>query len=201
MLEIVDEGIISRKPGRGAYMPVITPLPDGTLIACQHAGAALGSEDNHIEVLRSSDGGGTWVNEGSIHGDGHPGDNWSYRAPKISVAPDGRLMMAATRFEANSKQLFDPESEILQRPEMLLFWSEDQGHTWSAPQVVSVDLPPEKYTCNGTSGVEQLAPDHWMYPLETWKPEGYTGAPDQKAAAVFSADGGRTWGRIHRHRG
>ena len=42
-----------------------------------------------------------------------------------------RLMMAATRFEANSKQLFDPESEILQRPEMLLFWSEDQGRTWS----------------------------------------------------------------------
>ena len=86
MLEIVDEGIISREPGRGAYMPVITPLPDGTLIACQHVGAALASEDNHIEVLRSSDGGGTWVNEGSIHGDGHPGDNWSYRAPKISVA-------------------------------------------------------------------------------------------------------------------
>ena len=25
-----------------------------------------------------------------------------------------------------------------------------------------------------------------MYPLETWKPEGYTGPPDQKAAAVFS---------------
>ena len=104
--------------------------------------------------------------------------------------------MAATRFEANSKQLFDPESEILQRPEMLLFWSEDQGRTWSPPQVVPVGLPPEKYTCNGTSGVEQLAPDRWMYPLETWKPEGYSGPPDQKAAAVFSTDSGMTWGEF-----
>ena len=68
MLKIIEAGIISREPGRGAYMPVITPLPDGTLISCQHVGAALASEDNHIEVLRSSDGGGTWVNEGSIHG-------------------------------------------------------------------------------------------------------------------------------------
>ena len=35
-----------------------------------------------------------------------------------------------------------------------------------------------------------------MYPLETWKPEGYEGPPDQKAAAVFSADQGQTWGEF-----
>ena len=33
-----------------------------------------------------------------------------------------------------------------------------------------------------------------MFPLETWKPAGYEGAPDQKAAAVVSVDQGRTWG-------
>ena len=66
MLEIVDEGIISREPGRGAYMPIITPLPDGTLIACQHVGSDLGAADNYIEVLRSVDDGKTWLNEGGI---------------------------------------------------------------------------------------------------------------------------------------
>ena len=51
MLEIVGEGIISLEPGRGAYMPIITPLPDGTLLACQHVGAELGAADNYIEML------------------------------------------------------------------------------------------------------------------------------------------------------
>ena len=194
MLKVVDGGILSRQPGRGAFMPGITPLSDGSLIACQHVGEGLGTADNHIEVLRSTDGAVTWMNEGSIHSGGPPEDGWSYRGPHISEVPDGRLVMTATRFETRGEKLFDPESEVLQRPEMLLFWSEDAGHTWSAPQVVPVDLPPEKYTWNGAGVLLQLAPDRWMYPLETWKPEGYAGPPDQKAAAVFSTDQGRTWG-------
>ena len=149
MLKIIDNGIISRQSERGAYMPVITPLADGSFIACQHVGEGLGTPDNHIEILRSGDGGTTWVNEGSIHPDGVPTDGWCYRGPKISEVPDGRLVMNATRFENEGDTLFDTESEALQRPEMLLFWSEDQGKTWSAPQVVPVDLPPEKYTWNG----------------------------------------------------
>jgi len=192
MLEIVDKGLLSRQKGRGAYMPVITPLSDGTFIACQHVGEALGSPDNHVEVLRSTDG-KTWENQGSIHG-GAPRDGWCYRGPKISEVPDGRLVMAATRFEVGTQEdLFDADSEALQRPEMLLFWSDDRGLTWSGPQVVPVDLDPARYTWNGAGSLLQLAPDRWMYPLETWKPEGYEGPPDQKAAAVFSSDQGKTW--------
>ena len=72
MLKIIDNGIISHQSERGAYMPVITPLADGSFIACQHVGQGLGTPDNHIEILRSTDGGVTWVNEGSIHPDGVP---------------------------------------------------------------------------------------------------------------------------------
>jgi len=174
-------------------MPSITPLSDGTLIACQHVGRQLASADNDIEVLTSSDGGQTWNNQGSIHG-AQPNDGWSYRGPYICEVPDGRLLLTATRFETTDAALFDADSEALQRPEMLLYWSEDRGLTWSAPQVVPVDLPPEKYTWNGAGPLQQLAADRWMYPLETWKPEGYAGPPDQKAAAVFSSDGGKSWG-------
>jgi hypothetical protein len=176
-------------------MPFITPLSDGTFIACQHVGQGLGSADNHIEVLHSEDGGRMWINGGSIHG-GVPSDGWAYRGPQIREIPDGRLVMTATRFKTEGGTLFDPVSEALQRPEMLLFWSNDRGHTWSAPQVVPVDLPPEKYTWNGAGTLLQLSPNRWMYPLETWKPEGYEGPPDQKAAAVFSSDRGRTWGEL-----
>ena len=34
MLKIIDNDIISHQKERGAYMPVITPLTDGSLIAC-----------------------------------------------------------------------------------------------------------------------------------------------------------------------
>ncbi|MFH1567545.1 MAG: hypothetical protein ABIL09_06035, partial [Gemmatimonadota bacterium] len=104
MLRIADQGVISHQPGRGAYMPVVTPLPDGTCIACQHVGAGLGADDNHIEVLRSADG-RTWQNEGSIHRSretgqrGLPGDGYAYRGPRLDAVPDGRLVMSATRFE------------------------------------------------------------------------------------------------------
>lgn len=196
MLEIIDEGILSRDPGRGAYMPSITELGDGSLIACQHVGRELGAPDNHIEVLRSSDGGRTWRNQGSIHDGAPPHDGWSYRGPDIQEVPDGRLVMTATRFEAGESKLFDPDSEALVRPEMILFWSEDAGRSWSVPQVVPVDLPPDRYTWNKAGDLSQLAPDRWMYPLETWKPVGYQGPPDQKAAAVFSCDQGETWGEF-----
>ena len=196
MLEIIDEGILSRDPGRGAYMPSITELGDGSLIACQHVGSELGAPDNHIEVLRSSDGGRTWHNQGSIHDGAPPHDGWSYRGPDIQEVPDGRLVMTATRFEAGKSKLFDPDSEALQRPEMILFWSEDAGRSWSEPQVVPVDLPQDRYTWNKAGDLLQLAPDRWMYPLETWKPEGYQGPPDQKAASVFSSDQGQTWGEF-----
>ena len=201
MLRIIDEGILSRREGRGAYMPVVTPLSDGSLIACQHVGAELGSSDNHIVVLRSCDG-RAWTDEGSIHrvspaGErGQPRDGFAYRGPRIDVVPDGRLILCATRFETAGSPLFDPDSEALQRPEMLVFWSVDEGRTWSDPEVVPVDLPPDRYTCNGAGSLLQLAPDRWMYPFETWKPEGFEGPPDQKAAALFSPDQGRTWGEF-----
>ena len=92
-LKIIDEGIISHEPGRGAYMPVITLLPDGTFLACQHVGLKLGSSDNHIEVLRSTDECKTWINEGSIHTHTPEDEGWAYRGPGVSVVPDGRLVM------------------------------------------------------------------------------------------------------------
>ncbi len=195
MLKVVDGGIISHQQDRGAYMAYITPLPDGSFIAAQHVGESLGSADNHIEVLRSADC-HNWINQGSIHSGGRPPeDGFTYRGPQIGVVPDGRLVMTATRFEMGGL-LFNPDSEGLQRPEMVLHWSQDNGATWSAPQVVPVDLPPERYTWNSAGTLRQLRPQRWMYPLETWKPDGYQGPPDQKAAAVFSTDQGATWGEF-----
>jgi hypothetical protein len=195
--EIVAQGILFHRTGRGAYMPVITELSDGAFIACQHVGQQLGSADNYIEVLcteslRKGDS-ATWELLASI---GEAEEGWSYRGPDINGLPNGQLLMTASRFQAVDDELFNPDSEGLQRPELILLRSDDRGATWSPPQIVPVDLPPEKYTWNKAGRLVQFSPSRWMFPFETWKPEGYTGLPDQKAAAVFSSDQGRTWGEL-----
>lgn len=194
-MQIIEQGVLSRQPGRGAYMPAITPISDGLFLASLHVGSGLSSPDNRIEILRSENG-RDWINEGSIRGGPPADDGWSYRRPKISEVPDGRMVMTSTRFKAGSENLFDPHTEALQRPEMVLLWSNDRGASWSEPQVVPVDLPPDRTTWNGAGCLLQIAPDRWMFPLETWKPEGWAGPPDQRAMAVFSADRGRTWGEL-----
>jgi len=192
MLSIVEEGTIDCVAGRGAYMPWITPLDDGAFIASQHVGTSLGANDCHIEILRSDDG-RTWHNEGPLRTTADDA-SFSYRIPQISSLPDGQLLMTATRFECSDTQLFDADTEALQRPELLLYRSSDLGKTWSAPQTIPVDLPAHKYTANGAGRLLQLTPERWMYPFETWKPAHYDGPPDQKAAALFSSDQGRSWG-------
>ena len=67
-MRIVDQGIISRPPTGGAYMAAITPLPDGSYIACQFVSSTFVSSDARIEVLRSTDGLATWASEGQLRG-------------------------------------------------------------------------------------------------------------------------------------
>lgn len=192
MLHVVEQGVLSHRPDRGAYMPSVALLPDGSFIAAQHVGSDLGAADNHIVILRSRDG-RTWKEQGSIHGPAGPADGWAYRGPQIRSLGNGRLAMTASRFAGNGR-LFNVDTEALKRPEMLLFWSADSGVTWSPPQVIATELPPERYTCNTAGHLLTPAPDRWLYPVETWKPEGWSGPPDQKAALLVSADQGRTWG-------
>ena len=135
-MKIIDEGVLSLEPGRGAYMPVITPLSDGSFIACQHVGSGLGTSDNQIEVLQSKDG-RSWHNRGAI-ACAVADDGWSYRGPRISELDDGRLLMTASRFRSQQPDLFDVQTEALQRPEMLLLWSLDGGQSWSPPQEIPV---------------------------------------------------------------
>ena len=192
MLEIVDRGILSHIPGRGAYFPCVRPLQGGSLLAAQHVGSGLCSPDNHIEVLRSTDGGRIWTNEGSIHG-GLPADGWCYRAPMLAPLGDGNLVMAAARYLLDNDEMYNPATEGLKPTQMVLFRSSDQGRSWSGPEVVPNPLPAERYVSSLSGQLLIIAPDRWMYPFETWKPDGYEGPVDQKAGAVFSSDQGQTW--------
>ena len=113
-LRIVDEGIISRRPGRHSYMPGIEPVPDGSFIACQFTASHFTASDARIEILRSTDGLATWTNEGEIKGPGAAEEGWSYRGARIYGVPGGRLLMKTTRFDTGQiSETFDASSETL----------------------------------------------------------------------------------------
>ena len=194
-MEIIDQGIIPFQQNRGTYCPSMTQLCDGSFLASQDVGATLGSCDHSIEILRSRDG-RTWKSQGILPG-GTADDQWFYRVPDLEQLPDGRVVMRATRFEVADSAIFDPDEQAALRGQALLYWSEDQGHTWSDPQIVPVSLPPERYTWNGAGArLLCLSATRWMYSLETFRPRGSNGPLDQKAIAVFSGDQGKTWGEL-----
>ena len=172
-------------------MPAVTPLPGGELIGCRFVASSLVAPDGRIEVLRSSNGGKSWDNQGPIY----PVDEWCYRIPHIYDAGDGRLLLTGTRFETESSPTtFDIENGTVQRGEMFVSWSHDVGRTWDMPVPVTTSLPPDRYACNGSGALLMLPDGRWMYPFETWLPAGAVGPVRQMAAALFSTDRAASWG-------
>jgi hypothetical protein len=57
---ILDEGIISHGPSTSAFMPVLTPLSDGSWIAVQYTASALGTQDTEVQIYKSQDQGASW---------------------------------------------------------------------------------------------------------------------------------------------
>ena len=68
MTSIIDEGILSHRKERAAFIPTITALSDGSFIAGQQVGTELSSRDHSIELLHSSDG-RKWQSNGFLEVD------------------------------------------------------------------------------------------------------------------------------------
>ena len=196
MPQVVAEGTIFHSPDRPAFMPVVTPLSDGSWIAAQYSASELGAADTQVQVLETRDQGATWQMHPGLP-PGCNGDGWSYRGPAIVEVPDGRLLMSANRYRYRSQDegLFDSKTGAIQHSERVLFWSTDRGRTWSPPRVVPVDLPTDKMSCHGMGRILRIAQDCWIYPLQTGKPV-TAEELDHRAVAVFSNDQGHTWGGL-----
>ena len=196
MFEIIDDGALSHHPETGAFIPTITPLRDGTFIAAQQVGAALGSSDHHVEILRSGNG-RDWTNEGRVdmRDDARP---WSYHSAQITQVSDLKLLLRATRYwhRDDSGQFEKPEAGTPQ-PGPIILWSDDQGKTWSEPQFIDVPLPREEYSHHVMGNLIQLTDTHWMFPIQLNSPKHHYNGPNHHGAALlFTTDGGKTFGEF-----
>ena len=100
-MRIVDEGIISRRSERNAYMPELSCCPTARSSSASSPPPYFTASDAKIEILRSTDGLSTWTNEGEIKGAAAAEEGWSYRGARIYQVPDGRLLLKTTRFDSS----------------------------------------------------------------------------------------------------
>ena len=120
---------------------------------------------------------------------------YDYRGPCLTQLPDGRLLLLASRFDRSDpgKPLFNPETEGVLSCQIVLLFSSDEGRTWTPPQVVRL---PGDLVVNHSGPVIVLPQGRLLMGLETWKAYDDPNPPQQRALAVFSDDGGATWGKL-----
>ena len=198
-LRIVSETILYRNPHPGhqtvcAYLPNVVPLSERELLCFYRLGQAFYSLDGRLAVLRSTDGGENWIEEGDLWDPQQENTPHSYSAPHGTLLRDGTLLLVAHRFRATQDQMFrfNPETGGLKPFELVLFRSADRGRTWSPPQVIEVG---GRGVADAPSNVIELNDGSLFLALERWKSWDDTSPLQIRGSALFSRDGGAAWGK------
>lgn len=196
-INIVEEGILYRNPlpqlrPIHAIHPVTQQLSEKEIFCIYRRGTAIESREGWIGKLRSTDGGKIWQEEGLVY-DGSADDRpFCYRSGLLTKLSKGSLLLYGHRYDRSDpeKPIVNLETDGILRPELVLFWSSDGGHTWSEPR--AIPLPEGLVGCS-TSPVIELPDHNLLLPFETWKLYDDPAPAKQKAMAFFSRDEGITW--------
>ena len=176
-IEILGSGWVDR---RDSAFPQAVQLPDGDIL-CSFSVGGGPNVSGGTDWARSSDGGETWVLEGTIAPP--TTDPPSTSALKLSLAADGRTVFAygSHSFRRAEESFGDG------RNEPVLCRSTDGGRTWSDPQVVPmpVDCPLEI-----SHGVLSLPSGRLLAPAATLPAKDRLG---EQLLVAISNDGGRSW--------
>ena len=193
-LELIDSGILYINPDPAHYHVFAShahplQLTEQEWIATYQRGDGMYAANMNIALTRSLDGGVTWQHQGFIHdrrGDDRP---YSYHDGFLSQMGDGTLVTFRADRSQPDQPMFSPSGGLIDN-EPVLFFSQDQGHTWSQPQPMTL---PAGLVATPASTITELADGRWLATFDQW--HGYTDDRPYKPImlACTSSDRGRTW--------
>lgn len=201
-MKITDRGFIptpiSNKNFNSSTFPCIVKLPSGRWLASLKAAEKKGDVAfMHAVMTWSDDEGKTWVTPFEPVKlppvNNRPGQS---RTLYFLSLGGTRVLMVCNWVDASdvSQPYYDPESEGLKDTRIFFCFSEDEGESWSTPQLMDTDpvydpVPltgPPLRLGNGTI-VCQFEINKHLWDTAKWV---------HKSAMIFSRDGGTTWGDV-----
>ena len=195
-------GLVCPNP-RGWYHHVanVVLAKDGSLVACYRLGDSHTLVTSYIIICRSEDGGRTWHDHRAIAHSDVWAEHAVWVAPQMSVLKDGRLVIVADLGERLSGENL-PMLTDWQKPDRgmanYILFSSDNGWTWTQRRKIDDVGGEPGYMIELSDGVlaytrTESSPTHLLKnPPLPW------GNIYYRNTAVFSDDGGRTWGRTAR---
>jgi len=201
-MEILSRGIITKpledKNFNSNAFPCIEKLPSGRWLGAFKAAEKKGDCDfQHAVMTWSDDEGKTWVTPFE-----------PVRLPDINsvpgqsriiyfLSPGGkRVLMMSSWVDSSdlSKPYYNPGNESLKDTRIFFCFSDDEGETWSKPELMNTD--PIKDPVPLTGAPFMLKDGTIVCPFEVNKHEWDTSRWVHKSAMIFSQDGGKTWGDV-----
>lgn len=196
-IEILENKTLFRNPRPGhqvinGYLPFVVALSERELICVYRQGLAFYSNDGVLAVLRSTDGGGTWQQEGPLWDPKNDDQPYAYSAPFLARLRDGKLVLAAFRAVFSKERLMvNPDTGGFLPVETVFFRSSDGGRNWSAPEPLNL---PSGVLADLSGPVVELNDGTWFLPFDIAKPYDDPNPVKPKMAGFFSRDEGKTWG-------
>ncbi len=198
-MKIIKRGTVAKKSGDKNFnsnaFPCIEKLPSGRWLCGYKASEKKGDCDFlHGVMTISDDGGKSWtvpyepLKLPDI--DGVPGQS---RAVYFLSLGGKRVLMLSNWVDCSelSKPYYNPENESLKDTRIFVSFSEDEGESWSGPELIDTS------SANGpvplTGAPFMLKDGTIVCQFEINKYESDKTKWVHKSAMIFSRDGGKSW--------
>lgn len=197
-MRIVDRGVVNSGLAGGpravATFPSITVLSDGSWLAAYRVGSSKDSDDEALEIRRSTDEGRSWSDAVQPFSSTLGGRCGSLRVAYVTQLEGARVMATALWVDREAfpgKPLFNDETEGCLPMEILVAESQDLGGTWTPWR--AVPMPREIGPPSLTNPLLCLPGGRWVLSVETNKNYLDRSPWFQRVVYLYSEDGGHSW--------
>jgi len=195
-LEIVEDGLLfaNKYPADWAihaYYPRIIELKPKDLLCVYRRASALYADDARSWVLRSTDNGKTWQDEGRLYDGSQDAKHYSYSVMNLTQMRDGQIVVTGHRFHrpTPTTPMYDDKTGGILPVEFVLHRSFDGCRTWTPPEVPTL---PDRHIFPYDS-ITDLDNGAWLSAGD-WEVIGAEKDPlKPHVMAVVSGDKGKTW--------